>query len=654
MRPVTTPPAAAQLPSTGLKRLQKPAPMATLTPLGILALTAVVLAIWAGPAAGAPQRSAFALLPLDEARLVGAERCAVSVVGDSIPSGAIGEPVSAVTLAPPRWVDATDTSPARCEVDGVMAPVDRSATARPINFTVWLPGDWNGRAVQLGGGGMNGTVPNPGGGDRLDGRSAADWGFVTFGSDSGHQSGFGGGRGRGGPRAGGPPAGARSAGPGSTPAGVPATARGQAPRAGGAPAVPAGTGNDWALNEEAMRNLGYAQLKKTHDAAFVLIDRFYGTAPRYTYFVGTSQGGREGLTVVQRYPDDYDGVLANVPIVNFSSLMLGPELIRIQEKPLENWVTPAKTNAIAAEFMRQCDGLDNRVDGIINNYMACRAVFDVSQGAPDRHPWASKRCPGGVDPNPEDTSAAACLTDGQIETLEFVYQPYRFATPLAHGVESFGMWAPTTDPDGSGLIVGTRFRGQEGAAPDAPMHSQLGILGVTGFLMQDLQANPLDYEEGGALDDRREAISPVLDATDPDLSPFADSGGRLIVTVGTDDTLASSGAQLDYYQSVIDTMGQGAVDDFARFFVIPQAGHGLSGSVYPTDGNGQPTSGGSLPNGRASFAYLINWVERGIPPARSLEVTSADRALPLCSYPMYPRYVNGPEFVASSYTCAQP
>ena len=143
----------------------------------------------------------------------------------------------------------------------------------------------------------------------------------------------------------------------------------------------------------------------------------YGERPRFNYYIGTSQGGREALTVAQRYPADYDGIAANVPIVSFSSLMLAPELIRIQEKPLANWVTPAKVNAIRGEFMRQCDTLDGLADGIINNYMACRAIFDVTQGARNRHPWAAKRCPNNVDPNPADTSASACLTDGQISTL---------------------------------------------------------------------------------------------------------------------------------------------------------------------------------------------------------------------------------------------
>ena len=204
--------------------------------------------------------------------------------------------------------------------------------------------------------------------------------------------------------------------------------------------------------------------------------------------------------------------------------------------------------------MRQCDALDGLADGIINNYMACRALFDVSRGAPHRHPWAAKRCPDNVDPNPAETSASACLTDGQISTLELVYSHYKFATPLANGVREFGMWTPNTDPSGSGLILPARFRGQEGAAPDAPMHSHLGVLGVTGFLMKDVNANPLDYVEGGPLNERRRALSEILDSTNPDLGGFARRGGKLIVAIGTNDTLASPGAQLDYYQAVIDKM----------------------------------------------------------------------------------------------------
>ena len=159
------------------------------------------------------------------------------------------------------------------------------------------------------------------------------------------------------------------------------------------------------------------------------------------------------------------------PVVSLSSLQVAPVLIRIQEKAAANWVTPAKVNAIRGEFMRQCDKLDGLADGIINNYMGCRSIFDVRQGALNRQPWAAKRCPDNVDPNPADTSANACLTDGQISTLQFVYSRYPFSIPLANGVQTFGMWLPNTDPSGSSLMAPARVRGQEGAAAGAPLFS---------------------------------------------------------------------------------------------------------------------------------------------------------------------------------------
>jgi feruloyl esterase len=383
----------------------------------------------------------------------------------------------------------------------------------------------------------------------------------------------------------------------------------------------------------------------------VIVGRMYGQRPKVNYYIGTSQGGREALTVAQRYPGDYDGIVANVPIVSFSSLMLAPELIRIQEKPAARWVPRQKIEAIRAEFMRQCDHRDGLVDGIINNYQECRKIFDVTMAPAGRKPWTARRCPDNVDPDPADTSARACLTDGQIATLEFVYSRYRFSSPLAHKVASFGMWLPNTDPGGSGLIADRRFQGQEGAAADAAMHAHLGVLGVTGFLMRNVNANPLEYVEGGALQARRAELSAWLDSTDPDLARFAARGGKMIVTIGTDDTLASPGAQLDYYQSLIDTMGRARVDAFARLFVMPQAGHGLSGRNLGTDGEGRTIPVAPIPNAFDRVRLLMDWVERGTAPGKSVVVTAGERSLPLCSYPQYPHYVDGPATTAKAYEC---
>ena len=449
--------------------------------------------------------------PDDRITITEAE-CTAAKAGTEISPSLIGEPVSAVTIAAPRWIAATASMPVHCSIDGAMAPIDRSPTAEAIQFRVLLPASWNRRAAQIGGGGTNGVIPN------LTGQPFQR-GFAVYGSDSGHQI------------------------------------------------------NDpgWNVNDEALRNFGYMQMKKTRDAAMVLMQRIYGERARFNYYVGNSQGGREALTVAQRYPADYDGISATVPVVSLSSLQVAPTLIHIHEKPLANWVPTTKVNAIQGEFMRQCDKLDGLADGIINNYMACRAIFDVRQGAPNRQPWAAKRCPGNIDPNPADTTAAACLTEAQISTLHLTYSRYPFKTPLANGATTFGMWVPNTDPSGNGLLQTARLRGQEGAAVDAPMFSHLSVPGVTGRLMRNLNGNPLDYVDTPELLERWQALSEILDSTNPDLSAFHRRGGKMIVVIGTNDTLASPGAQLDYFQSIIDKMSRNTVDEFARFFVMPQA-----------------------------------------------------------------------------------
>jgi hypothetical protein len=624
-----------------------------------LALLALVWGICAGAAQAQGPLDISKPAPLISNQVISEADCTEEKLGTNIPVAAIGEPVSAVTLSKPEWHASANNNPAYCSIAGSMAPIDKSDTARPIKFGVAMPASWSYRAAQMGGGGMNGSIPMLTSGPGRSGETYLQRGFATYGSDSGHQSSFGiagSGRGLSAPSGQQPPPdiGANAGAAPQGQQGMPPTDAGRG-AAGGffSFASSNSESNRWAINDEAIANLGYMQMKKTHDAAMILMERIYGERPRFNYYFGGSQGGREALTVAQRYPADYDGVSAEVPIVSLSSLMLAPELIRIQEKDADNWVTPAKVNAIRAEFMRQCDLLDGLVDGIINNYTACRNIFDVDLGKPNRNPWAAKRCPNNLDPNPQDTSTAACLTDGQIKTLQAVYSRYEFATPLANDTKSFGMWLPNTDPSGSGLIESTRYRGQEGAAENAPMHNHLGVLGVTGFLMKDLNANPLDYMEGGALNNRRVELSAIMDSTNPDLSAFRKRGGKMIVVVGTNDTLASPGAQLDYFQSVIDKLGQKRVDDFARFFVLPQANHGLQGQSSTVDGNGKTIDARQIPTTYDRVGLLVDWVENNKAPGKNVTVTSGDRSLPMCSYPAYPKYVGGPESEASSYTCSK-
>jgi len=186
------------------------------------------------------------------------------------------------------------------------------------------------------------------------------------------------------------------------------------------------------------------------------------------------------------------------------------------------------------------------------------------------------------------------------------------------------------------------------------MFTHMGIVGSIGYVMQDLSANPLDYVEGGKYLARRLQISEWMDSTNPDLSAFRKRGGKLLITIGTDDTIASSGAQLDYYQAVLNRMGRSTVDGFMRMWVMPQANHFLEAHSYPLNGKGEKVATRELPNQYDRVAALRAWVEHGIAPPKVARLTGATGSMPLCSYPEYPRYTGGDATQSTSYLCRAP
>ena len=126
-----------------------------------------------------------------------------------------------------------------------------------------------------------------------------------------------------------------------------------------------------------------------------------------------------------------------------------------------------------------------------------------------------------------------------------------------------------------------------------------------------------------------------------------------MVAIGTNDTLASPGAQLDYYQSVLDKLGRKGVDSFARFFVLPQTDHGLNGKTYNVDGDGKEIAVQPVPNTYDRLRLIMDWVENGKAPDKSVTARAGERSMPICSYPEYPKYVGGPAGAASAYSCSQ-
>ena len=132
-------------------------------------------------------------------------------------------------------------------------------------------------------------------------------------------------------------------------------------------------------------------MKKTHDVAVALVARFYGESIRRSYYIGSSQGGREALIVAQRFPQDYDGVFAQVPANTYVHLSIGEPLARAKAQAGDGWIPPAKVAVIGKEVLRQCDALDGIADGLVSNYMACDRRFDPAANA---NPLAAVRCEG--------------------------------------------------------------------------------------------------------------------------------------------------------------------------------------------------------------------------------------------------------------------
>lgn len=527
----------------------------------------------------------------------------------TIPSNAIGLPTKGAVITSATLVPAVAPSaerpwagnPEYCDLTGSIAPVD--STAPSILFRISIPTLWNQESWHVGGGGMNGMVPMTA---NLRVQSALPTspslvaqGYAVFGSDSGHQGGgFG------------PPGGF-----------------------GG----PAGAGNDWIVNQEAWMNFAYEQLKKTHDAAMQVLLTMYGSKPKVSYFAGASQGGREGLEVVTRYPADYDGVYVAVPLAYFSSLLIDPTVKGVSQLAPGSWLPPAKATVVHDEILRQCDALDGAADGVINNYVACQRLIDPSV---TKNPFAKIRCAGGAD------TGDSCLSDPQLATLGSFYAPIHYSYQLANGrtdwpgwgagMEGRGWLTTPTQPDVNNPGA---FNGGIGAA------AQKGRIGFSQSF--NLLTLNLDKYQKQIQD-----LSNQLDVSE-DWSAFLKKGGKVIMVTGASDYISNPRAQMRLYERVVARQGQAAVDRSVRYYVMPNSGHGLTGN----DAKGQP-----LPSSWDAQTALADWVERGIAPAGAITLTSFDRSTNqptgsrlMCRYPNYPRYSgSGPQFAASSYACVAP
>jgi len=512
------------------------------------------------------------------------QHCA-DLVGLLLPATSIGLPTNGALVETAGMILATATGNLDgdyCHLTGVISA--QSASTPDIRFELNLPSRWNGRAVQFGGGGysgdlVNGTGPMPFSPDRAPlGR-----GYVTFSDDSGH--------------------------------------------------IGNSSEANFGLLDEAVKNFGYAHLKKVHDVALALTIRGYGRPPEHMYFAGGSTGGREGYTVIQRYPDDYDGVIANAPALNFSGVrLLGVEIGQDEYRRPGGFLSPQLLEHVYARTMQVCDALDGAADGIIGNVEACRAK--------EPEIIESLRCTAQ-----DQIAADNCLTPPQFATLERLRDGLHLPYKLAWNVDSY---------PGYNVFQGTRFTSMLGLAHSAQLQPQPafqpnGYLFTQGdayvkyFVTHDPTFDSLNFNVMHPGRDRRQqlvTLAATIGAMNPDVARYMARGGKLITLQGLADEVISPNQTIAYYNSLARQYGEERVQRFMRLYMVPGFQHGNGVFIPSVD----------------LLGALDDWVTHGVAPETLLVTDLAPatngRTRPLCRYPAFPRYLGrGNLNRASSFTC---
>jgi Tannase and feruloyl esterase len=524
--------------------------------------------------------------------------CAYGVFGQTSPAGSScpslaqlslsqAKVASAETVEPGAFTPPSNTSeylrlsaalakslPAFCRVVAVAAPSEDSQ----INIEVWLPlNNWNGRFQGAGNGGFAGEI------DYRQMAIALRGSYATAATDTGHT--------------------------------------GISTDASWAPGHP-----------EKVADYGHRGIHEMTRVAKAAIKSFYGTAPQHSYFGSCSNGGRQALMEAQRYPGDYDGILAGAP-ANFFTHLLASALWDAQATTAEpaSYIPAAKLPAIAKAVNSACDAKDGVADGILNDPRQCR--FD----------------PGALLCKGADSDA--CLTQAQVTALRKLYQGARdsrgrqifpgFVPGGETGEGGWGVWITGPEP-GKGLLFAFNS----------------GFFSNMVYEKPDWNYKTANLDEAvKAADDK---LASVLNSTDPNLSAFKKHGGKLIVYHGWNDPAISALDAINYYTKVRSTMGEQNASSFVRLYLAPGMQHCAGGPG--TDAFGQP--GMLRRKGVADIQdALETWVEKGTPPssiiAAKFESNDPDgkpkMTRPLCPYPQVAKYKGaGDPNDAVNFTCVTP
>ncbi len=472
--------------------------------------------------------------------------------------------------------------PARCVVKLVSRPTHDSE----IGIEVWMPlAGWNGKYLQVGNGGWSGAVPV----QSL--AFALQRGFAAAGTDDGHK--------------------------GSV------------------------VDAQWAVGHpEKVIDFSWRAVHETAVLARQLVNAYYSNNAARSYFVGCSTGGRQGLMEAQRFPEDFDGIIAGAPANNMTGLQAAAVWNeQALLKAPASAIPLSKLRVIQRAVLAACDRLDGLWDGIVQDPRACH--FNP----------ATLKC--------KDKDGPKCLTGAQVATLRKLYagpsnprtgaQIYPGQSPGTEAVAaSWRDWLIASPPERARqFALGNSFFGQV-------VHEGTGW---------DFRS--LNFDSDIEFAERKVGV--IMNATSPDLRSFRARGGKLIQYHGWGDAAIAAGNSVDYYEQVRgffatypDARSNGArrVEDFYRLFMVPGMAH-CAGGIGPSEfGNAAPVSGGAEHD---IVAALERWVEQGVAPdrivGRGLSAGSPGRPLsqPLCPHPRSARYDgHGDPLNAASFSCEMP
>ena len=471
---------------------------------------------------------------------------------------------------PPSFKDV----PAFCRVAAEVTPTPDS----DIKIEVWMPANgWNHRYRGQGNGGFAGVI------DYSGMAAQVRRGYATSGTDTGHSG----------------------------------------------SAIDAG----WALGHpEKVADFGYRGIHETALKAKAIIDAYYGGGPDRSYFASCSDGGREALMEAERFPGDYDGILAGAPANDWTHL-LAAAMWDMQATALDpaGYIPANKIPALSAAVLKACDARDGVSDGIVNDPRQCN--FDPS----------SLQCQGG-DSN-------GCLTAAQAEALKKIYAGPRDSA----GRRLFPGYPPGGEdgPGGWSLWI-------TGPQPERSLMFFFGAGYFTNMVYEKSGWDPRSFKLDDGMKLAETKTAKMLNATDPNLAPFIKRGGKLILYHGWSDAAIPATNTIEFYNSVASKLGQRRLDSFVRLYMAPGMQH-CSGGPGPSSfgEDGAPVPDDAEHN---VFTALQHWVEKGSAPSSIIATKYADddpgkgvkMTRPLCPYPQVAKYKGaGDTNDAANFVCRE-